>query len=203
MAVVSLVFGLLAFLTLLLIIGILPAIIAVISGHLAMSRIRHSQGQLDGYGIAMTGVTLGYITLVVSSLLVLALLFLFQPASRTLASYRQHQSMRNASHLYLAAEAYARDHKDTYPKHWDDLRGRYISTIDLDKFLRSAYSPPFRKSGQPAFQLVPHQRPVLPAITSQVVVIQENAPPEVDLVTVVYADGNTEWIANPNRNSDP
>lgn len=203
MAVASLVFGLLAFLTLFIFVGTFPAIIAVITGHVALSRIRHSQGHLGGYGIAMAGVTLGYVTLLVSSLLMLALLFLFQPASRTLADYRQHQSMRNASHLYLAAEAYARDHKDTYPKHWKDLEGRYISAIDLQSFLRSAYSLPFRKSDKPSFFLVPHQRPVLPAITSQVVVIQESAPPEVDLITVVYADGNTELIANPNRHFDP
>jgi len=187
----------------LIFIGTFPAIIAIITGHVAMNRIRHSRGQLGGYGIAMAGVTLGYITLVATSFLMLAVLFLFQPASRTLADYRQHQSMRNASHLYLASEAYARDHKDSYPKHWEDLEGRYISAIDLKNFLRSSYSLPFRKSNEPSFRLVPHQRPVLPAITSQVVVIQENAPPKVDLITVVYADGNTELLANPNRNSDP
>lgn len=151
MAVASLVFGLLAFLTLFIFVGTFPAIIAVITGHVALSRIRHSQGHLGGYGIAMAGVTLGYVTLLVSSLLMLALLFLFQPASRTLADYRQHQSMRNASHLYLAAEAYARDHKDTYPKHWKDLEGRYIRPSTYRASCAARIPSPFASQTNPRF----------------------------------------------------
>lgn len=201
MAKVSLVFGLLAFFTMFIFIGTFPAIIAVITGHVAISRIRHSSGRFDGYGVAMTGVVLGYITLVGISILMLLVLFFYQPVNRYLNQYRQQQSMHNGSSLYLAAEAYARDHRGAYPKNWKDLEGRYMHAPKLKNCLQSVYS--FRKSGEPAFHLVPHQRPVLPAVSAQVVVIQEIAQPGIDLITVVYADGNTELIANPNRNSGP
>lgn len=200
-AVVSLIFGLMAFLTMLVFIGAFPAIIAVIAGHVAISRIRHSQGRLAGHAIAVTGVVLGYMTLVGTSILMLVVLFAYQPARQALTDYRQHQSMRNASHLYFAAEAYARDHNGKYPKKWSDLKGRYINSLDLARRLSSVHS--FRKSTDQAFQLVPHQRPVLPAISAQVVVIQETAPPDIEMITVLYSDGNTELIANPNRDSEP
>ena len=184
----------------LLFIGTFPAIIAVITGHMAISRIRHSNGRLAGHAVAIAGVVLGYMTLVGTSILMLVVLFSFQPVNRALTKYRQQQSIRNASHLYLASEAYARDHNGNYPKKWRDLKGRYINSLDLASCLSSAHS--FDKSESPAFTLVPHQRPVLPAVSAQVVVIQESAPPDIDLITVVYSDGNTELIANPNRSSD-
>lgn len=202
-AVASLIFGLIAFFTMLFFVGTFPAVIAVITGHVAINRIQHSRDRYGGYGIAMAGVVLGYITLIGTSVLMLLVLFSYHPVSRYLDQHRQKQSMRNASHLYLASEAYARDHKDVYPEKWQDLEGRYINTHDLASCLHSVYTLPFRESGSPAFRIVSHQRPILPAIISQVVVIQENAPPDVDLITAVYADGNTELIANPERNLDP
>lgn len=183
----------------LIFIGAAFALIAVITGHMALSRIRHSPSRYIGDGVAMTGVFLGYFTLVGTSIVMLLGLVFYQPAMNTLEHYRQHESMRHASHLYLAAEAYARDHNGAYPKQWDDLKGRYINSIELTDFLDSVYS--FGDSEEPAFELVPHQRPVLPAVFSQVVVIQEIAPPDVDMVAVVYADGNTELIPNPDYQS--
>ena len=108
--------------------------------------------------------------------------------------------MRNASHLYFASEAYARDHNGQYPKKWADLEGRYINFLDLEDRLKSVHS--FGEFDDIAFELVPHQRPVLPAVSGQVIVIQEIAPPEIDIIAVVYSDGNTELIANPNRDSE-
>ena len=67
-AVISLVFGLMAFFTMLIFIGAFAAIIAVIAGHVAISRIRHSNGRLAGHAVAMTGVVLGYMTLIGTSI---------------------------------------------------------------------------------------------------------------------------------------
>lgn len=55
-AVVSLIFGVLTWFAL----PFLGAIIAVICGHAARSEIRHSAGQLEGGGLAMTGLLLGW-----------------------------------------------------------------------------------------------------------------------------------------------
>ncbi len=202
-AVISLVFGLTAFFTMLVFIGAFAAIVAVISGHVAISRIRHSNGRLGGHAVAMTGVVLGYMALIGTSILMLILLIAYQPATQALSEYRQQQSLRHASHLYFAAESYARDHHDKYPKKWDDLKGRYINSIELADCLHSVHTFKKAETSIPVFRLVPHQRPVLPAVSAQVVVIQETAPPEIDFITVVYSNGNTELIANPNRLPQP
>lgn len=71
-AVVSLGFGLLAWLLL----PIIGAIVAVVAGHIARSEIRAAQGRLDGDGLAIAGLVLGYLQLVFAGL-VLAAIFLF------------------------------------------------------------------------------------------------------------------------------
>lgn len=196
-AVLSLLCGLMAFFTIFIFVGAFFAIIAVVSGHVAINRIRHSSDRFAGDGLAMTGVVMGYTALVGTAALMLLLLFAYQPANQYLGHYRQEQSLRHASQLYFAAESYARDHRSAYPKQWDDLKGKYINPLELERYLRSVHS--FRKTTTASFKLVSHQRPVLPAASAQVVVIQEIAPPHIDSVTVVYADGTTEQIANPNR----
>lgn len=72
MAIISLVFGVLAWL------GIFGfgGIIAVIFGHLAKSEIRRSQGRLGGDGMATAGLVLGYVNIALS-LLGLCLFILF------------------------------------------------------------------------------------------------------------------------------
>lgn len=57
MAVASLVMGILSF----TFFPILPAILAVIFGHSALSTIRSSQGRITGDGLAIAGLVLGYI----------------------------------------------------------------------------------------------------------------------------------------------
>ncbi len=200
-AVLSLLCGLMAFFTIFIFVGAFFAIIAVVSGHVAINRIRHSSNRFAGDGLAMTGVVMGYIALVGTAALMLSLLFVYQPASQYLGHYRQEQSLRHASQLYFTAESYARDHRGAYPKQWDDLKGQYINPLELERYLRSVYT--FRKTKTHCFKLVSHQRPVLPAASAQVVVIQEIAPPRINAVSVVYADGTTEQIANPNRNPEP
>ncbi len=62
LATTSLILGILGW-TLLPIIG---AIVAVITGHMAKSEIRKSNGQLAGDGMATAGLILGYASLVIS-----------------------------------------------------------------------------------------------------------------------------------------
>lgn len=57
MAVASLVMGILSF----TFFPGLPAILAVIFGHSALSTIRTSQGRISGHGLAVAGLVLGYI----------------------------------------------------------------------------------------------------------------------------------------------
>ncbi len=67
LAVVSLVFGILAW----VLIPLIGAVVAVITGHMARAEIRRSGGAIEGDGMAVAGLVLGYVSL----LLALAVLF--------------------------------------------------------------------------------------------------------------------------------
>ncbi|TAA42400.1 DUF4190 domain-containing protein [Pseudoxanthomonas winnipegensis] len=82
LAVVSLVFGILGW-SLLPTIG---ALVAIITGHMARAEIRRSQGALDGDGMAVAGLVLGWLHLVLL-VLGIAALFLFFGGIAALAAY--------------------------------------------------------------------------------------------------------------------
>lgn len=82
LAVVCLVFGILGW-SLLPTIG---ALVAVITGHMARAEIRRSQGALDGDGMAVAGLVLGWLHLVLL-VLGIAALFLFFGGIAALAAY--------------------------------------------------------------------------------------------------------------------
>jgi len=59
--------------------GIVAAVLAVVFGHVAMGQIRRSQGRLDGTGMAVAGLVVGYasvaIHVLVAILLVIWIIF--------------------------------------------------------------------------------------------------------------------------------
>ena len=73
LAVVSLVSGILGW-TLMPLLG---SFVAVVTGHLARSEIRRAQGQLEGDGMAVAGLVLGYLSLAVALLAMVALVVFF------------------------------------------------------------------------------------------------------------------------------
>ncbi|TAA28182.1 DUF4190 domain-containing protein [Pseudoxanthomonas winnipegensis] len=82
LAVVSLVFGILGW-SLLPTIG---ALVAIITGHMARAEIRRSQGAMEGDGMAVAGLVLGWLHLVLL-VLGIAALFLFFGGLAALAAY--------------------------------------------------------------------------------------------------------------------
>ena len=73
LAVVSLVFGILGW-TLLPFLG---SLVAVVCGHMARGEIRRAQGALEGDGMAVAGLVLGYLVIGLSVLAVLAAILFF------------------------------------------------------------------------------------------------------------------------------
>jgi len=70
-AIVSLSFGVASWLLL----PILAAIVAVVTGHLARAEIRRSAGAIDGDGLALAGLILGYANLAAGILTILVIMF--------------------------------------------------------------------------------------------------------------------------------
>ncbi|HWT15651.1 MAG TPA: DUF4190 domain-containing protein [Patescibacteria group bacterium] len=72
-ATLSLIFGLVAW----LMAPLLGAIVAIVCGHLARSEIRRANGALDGDGMALAGLILGYLQLVLVVVLVIVVAIFF------------------------------------------------------------------------------------------------------------------------------
>lgn len=72
LAIISLVFGVLSWVAL----PVIGALIAIITGHVARGQIRDSRGDLQGDGLALAGLILGYLSMGLV-LLVLGVLMVF------------------------------------------------------------------------------------------------------------------------------
>ena len=110
---------------------------------------------------------------------------------------KEKESREKAWDLYVACESYAKEHRDRYPFQWDELEGVSISGDKLQKLLRSTYSG----GGMNSFEIVPHGRPVPEAAKDSVIVIQEIVPDHVESYAVVFANGETRSLRNPNYDS--
>jgi hypothetical protein len=73
LAVISLLFGILGW-TLLPFLG---SLVAVVCGHMARGEIRRAQGALDGDGMAVAGLVLGYLMIGLTVLSLLAIFLFF------------------------------------------------------------------------------------------------------------------------------
>ena len=60
LAIASLVLGLVSLTGFCCCAGIVPAILAIVFGHVAASQIRRSEGRLNGMGMAVAGLVIGY-----------------------------------------------------------------------------------------------------------------------------------------------
>lgn len=123
LAVASLVLGILGLFT----IGI-TALVGLILGIMALSRIKASNGQLSGKGLALGGiVTSAVILLLVPVMAILAGLLL--PAlSKAKGRAQEMQCMNNMKQLALGVMMYSGDYKDTLPSaaKWCDLTKPYV-----------------------------------------------------------------------------
>jgi prepilin-type processing-associated H-X9-DG protein len=121
LAVTSLVLGLLGLLSC----G-LTALVGLVLGFMALSRIKHSNGQLGGQGLAMAGTI---VSAACALLVVPVLLAMLLPA---LGKAKQKasgvQCMNNVKQLNLGVIMYADDNKDTFPSGttWCDALTPYL-----------------------------------------------------------------------------
>lgn len=193
-AIASPILAVLGFATLWLVVGVFLSAAGAVCGH--MARETTKDGSWKGRRLATIGVTMNYASLIFFPFLVL----IFSASFPAFDMWRSEQgeiqriqSQAHAAKLFVACEAYARANRGQYPSSWDELSGKFISGPELRKNLRSVYP----KGEAVAFDLVPHDRPVLPAVADSVIVIQEFAPSAAEKISVVYADGTVESIDNP------
>jgi hypothetical protein len=109
LAITSLILGILSVFCL----GILAGIPAIIIGHAARGRVRRAPGSFSAGGLALAGLILGYLSIPLTLLLLLAMLPAFGAAKS------QAESMQCASNLRqigMAVRLYAEVHQGNYPQ---------------------------------------------------------------------------------------
>ena len=116
LATTSLVCGILGFFT-----CFLTGLPAIITGHLAQSKIKQSQGTLGGAGKALAGTILGYIT-TAASIIVLPLAALTTPAVfKALERAERTTNIVNAKEIHHGLFLYAIENSDQFPPDLDTL----------------------------------------------------------------------------------
>ncbi len=193
-AIASVILATIGFLTLWAVGGLFLAAIGAVCGHVARhdATANHKSGKrLAGFGLGLS-----YFTMFLFPILALLAVFSYSGVSRLRQS--QDASMKevskaNASQLYLACENFARSNRDQYPASLSELSGRYLPAGQLKKLMKS----PYRGGAAEAFEIVPHNRPVIQAAADSIIVLQEIAPSHISDIAVVYADGSVKTLYNP------
>ncbi len=114
-AIASLICGILSWVC----VGLLAAIPAVITGHLALGRIKRSAGALAGRGLAIAGLILGYISIVVMTVLLILFFTLLVPLIKEESS--KTACLANLHMIGMACQMYAADHDGAFPERLSQL----------------------------------------------------------------------------------
>jgi len=124
-AIASLVCGILSWVCA----GPLAAIPAVITGHMALGRIKRSAGALGGRGLAIAGLILGYTLIVVMIAAIVLFITLGVPAIKEETS--KARCLNNLQQIGTACQTYASRHNGRYPERLSEL----YPMLDLDVFV--------------------------------------------------------------------
>jgi len=126
-AIASLICGLASFVCLA---NVLTGIPAVITGHLALGRIRRAAGALGGRGLAIAGLILGYTSIVVMTVLLVLFFTLLVPAMKEEAS--KTACMANLKMIGMVCQMYAADHDGAFPERLSQLyEAGLVSSLDV------------------------------------------------------------------------
>ncbi|WP_009959511.1 DUF4190 domain-containing protein [Verrucomicrobium spinosum] len=96
------------------------SIITIVLGHMALTRVRQSGGSLGGKGMAVAGLVMGYASIALAIVGILASLAL-PTFTRIQERGNITKSISNVRQLVTACKIYALDHEGKYPDNLDAL----------------------------------------------------------------------------------
>jgi len=125
-AIASLILGIVAWILCLSILAALPAIIC---GHVALSRIKHSMGTLAGEGMAIAGLVLGYIHIVMLPVLGLLLAIAIPNFIEARNKAQRRACIANMKQLDAGVQCFLRKTNETFTRtvEMDDLVPAYYA----------------------------------------------------------------------------
>jgi len=154
-AVASLIFGIVAVLTVIFLIGIVLGIPAIILGHISHSNIKKSMGKLKGAGIALAGMIMGYISLagilVLPFILIIAAIAIPNLLKARIAA-NEASAVASVRTIDTAAISYQLD-KKSYPSDLAQLQQAGLIDATLASGLKSGYKFTYVSQGNSFFLL--------------------------------------------------
>ena len=115
-AVASMILGILGF----IILPIVGAIAAIITGHIGLGTIKKGAGTVKGRGMAIAGLIMGYLQIVLVALAIVAAVAL-PTFGKVQEKAEQMKSMNNARQILMACRMYAADNDGAFPASLQDL----------------------------------------------------------------------------------
>ena len=136
LAVTSLVLGIVG----LMFVPILASIPAVITGHMARTEIKKSEGELDGDGMAVAGLITGYLSLIFWVLFMAVIVAMIIAGAAILPKFLNDLNKTgsdplpvvNARFVAIACSSYASEHEGTFPVKLEDLVPDHLESTYLD-----------------------------------------------------------------------
>lgn len=138
MAIAALVMGIISIFTF----GLcgIGSIVTIILGHMALTRVRQSGGSLGGKGMAVAGLVMGYASIALAIVGILASLAL-PTFTRIQERGNVTKSISNVRQLVTACKIYASDHNGKYPESLDALvADGVLEQASYDSLLRCPLS---------------------------------------------------------------
>lgn len=130
LAVTSLVCGCLGFL-----LAFLTGIPAIITGHMALGKIKRSGGTIGGTGIATTGLVLGYVTTAMTLVWIMVAALVTPAIFKALERAEMAENVSNVRQLHLGCLSYAMDHDGKYPPTLEALESEgFIMSLDALRY---------------------------------------------------------------------
>jgi competence protein ComGC len=129
LAITSLVFGILGMICL----GLFAGVPAIIMGHIARGRSQKNPAQYGGAGLALTGLILGYLSIVMTIVFVAIYAAMLLPALAKAKERAQRiNCVNNLKQVGLAARMWAMEHNDQYPFNVSTATGGTLELCNLD-----------------------------------------------------------------------
>lgn len=110
LAVASLVLGILGFCL------AIPSIPAVITGHMALRRIRREPDKRGGKGLAIAGLVMGY-----AGLVILGIAMILPALAAAKYNAQRAQCVKNMRELWISGRIYSNNHNDAWPQNFNAL----------------------------------------------------------------------------------
>ncbi len=130
LAIISMVLSIIGFVGFCICLGPVLGIPAVICGHIALSKIKSSNGKFSGSGMATTGLVIGYISIVLTVIWILFSLIAIPKFMSAAKEARQVTCISRIRQIGAACQVYKIGYM-VYPDTLSRLYPEYISNLEI------------------------------------------------------------------------